>query len=300
MHLSRKQANMDASPSQYNDLESESLGEIILRFIEWFFRGLVQPIYSLPFYRTGIQKGLGWAIFFLLFFAVAQTAIIGVRYAIDISQASENNEDFPNMGDLQSITIEDGIARVEGTQPWVATDQDYFFGIDTTGEITEIDTRRYNTGFLITRTELHTLSEGDYETYKLEDFNATFGNPIVINEEVLTRFWDIFSNILLVVVIVGSFLWNFVARLAFLAILAMILWAITQTLRKETEYSEVLITGIYVSVPLIYLNWVWNQIGLACFCVSAFVLMVGWIIVLRLVLPPTETTPDTPVIAGST
>jgi len=291
---------MNSPPSPYNDLESESLGELILQFVQWFFRGLVQPLYSLPFYRAGIKKGLGWAIFFLFFFALLQTTIIGVRFATEMSLSSENAEDFPNMGDLRSITIEDGVARVDGTQPWVASDQNYFFGIDTTGEITEIDMRRYDNGLLLTRTTLHTLSDGDYQRYKLEDFNSTFGNPIVINEEVLTRFWGIFSNVLQVVVIVGSFLWHFVARLALLAALALFLWAITQTWRKETEYSEVLITGIYISVPLIYLNWAWNQLGLFCFCVSAFVLLTGWVVVLRLVLPPIESTPDTAVIAGST
>lgn len=290
---------MNLTPSTYNDLESESLGELILQFVQWFFRGLVQPVYSLPFYRKGIKKGLGWAIFFLFFFALIQTAIIGVRFATGMSQTSENTEDFPDMGDLESITIEDGVARVEGTQPWVTSDNEYFFGIDTTGEITEIDESRYDNGILLTRTTLHTLSEGDYQRYALRDINATFGNPIVINEEVLNRFWGIFSNVLLVVIIVGSFLWHFVARLALLALLALFLWAVTQSWRKETEYSEVLITGIYVSVPFIYLNWAWNQIGLACFCVSAFVLVVGWAIVLRLVLPPKETTPDIPVIAGS-
>ncbi len=290
---------MNSTLSPYNDLESESLGEIIIQFVQWFFRGLVQPIYSLPFYRTGIKKGLVWAIFFLFFFALLLTAITGVHYATGFSRASENTEDFPNMGDLRSITIEDGVAQVDGTQPWFASDQEYFIGIDTTGEITEIDTSRYDQGILLTRTTLHTLSNGDYQTYALEDFNSTFGNPIVINEEVLSRFWNVFSNVLLVVVIAGSFLWHFVARLAFLALLALILWAVTQTWRKETEYSEVLITGIYVSVPFIYLNWAWNQIGLACFCVSAFVLLAGWVIILRLVLPPTESTPDTPPISAS-
>ncbi len=207
---------MNSTPSPYNDLEAESLGEIILQFVQWFFRGLVQPIYSLPFYRTGIKKGLGWAIFFLFFFALAQTAITGVRFATGMSLASENAEDFPSMGDLHSITIEDGLARVDGTQPWVVSDQEYFFGIDTTGEITEIDTILYDNGILLTRTTLHKLSDGEYQTYKLENFNSTFGNPIVINEEVLTRFWGIFSNVMLVVVIVGSFLWHFVARLAYL------------------------------------------------------------------------------------
>ncbi len=290
---------MNSTPGTYNDLESESLGEIIMQFVQWFFRALVQPIYSLPFYRTGIMKGLGWAIFFLFFFALIPTAINGVRFATGMSQASENTEDFPNMGDLRSISIEDGVARVDGTQPWVASEEGMFLGIDTTGEITEIDTSRYDQGFLLTRTTLHTLSNSEYQTYALEDFNTAFGNPIVINEEVLNKFWGIFSNVMLVVIIVGSFLWHFVARLGSLALLALILWSVTQTWRKETEYSEVLITGIYVSVPFIYLNWAWNQIGLACFCVSAFVLLAGWAIVLRLVLPPTESTPDTPVISAS-
>ena len=290
---------MNLTPSGYNDLESESLGEIIINFIQWFFRGLVQPIYSLPFYRSGLTKGLGWAIIFLFFFALIQTAIIGVRFSTGFLQASENAEDFPNMGDLRSITIEDGIARVEGRQPWTASEEGMFFGIDTTGEITEIDTNRYDNGFLLTRTTLHTLSEGDYERFSLEDLNATFGNPIVINEEVLNRFVNIFTNVMLIVIVVGSFLWHFLARLVFLAFLALILLAIAQSWRKDTEYSEVLITGIYVSVPLIYLNWAWNQLGLACFCISAFVLLVGWVIVLRLLLPPTESPTDTPVITSS-
>jgi hypothetical protein len=290
---------MNSTPSAYNDLESESLGEIILHFIEWFFRGLVQPVYSLPFYRKGIKKGLGWAIFFLFFFALIQTAITAARFATGMSQTPEDAETIPDMGELRSITIEDGVARVDGTQPWVASDEEYFFGIDTTGEITEIDTSRYDNGFLLTRTMVHTLSDGDYEKYELESFNSLFGNPIVINEEVLNRFWSIFSNVMLVMIIVGSFLWHFIARLALLALLALFLWAVAQSWRKETEYSEVLITGIYVSVPLIYLNWAWNQIGLVCLCVSVFVLLVGWAIVLRLVLPPVESTPDTPVITSA-
>ncbi|MEJ2608369.1 MAG: hypothetical protein P8Z41_17120 [Anaerolineales bacterium] len=53
---------MNSTPSAYNELDSPGWGEIAIQFIQWFVRGLVQPVYSLPFYRSGLKKGLGWAI----------------------------------------------------------------------------------------------------------------------------------------------------------------------------------------------------------------------------------------------
>lgn len=299
IRLSRKQETMNSTPPAYNDLDTESLGEIIVNFIQWFFRGLVQPIYSLPFYRTGLKKGLSWAIIFLLFFAVMQTTVSAVRFGTVMAQAPEGFEDFPGAGELRSITIEDGIATVEGTQPLYFSEDRNFIGVDTTGEITEIDTRQFSDGILLTRTALHVLSNGDYQEYSLEDINATFGDPIVINKQVLDKFWNVFSKVILIVVVVASLLWNFLARLVFLAFLALIMWAIVQTWRKEVEYVDVLTTGIYVSVPVIYLNWALNQLGVYCFCIYTFIVLLTWALVLRLILPPTDTTSATPAMANS-
>ncbi len=290
---------MNSTPSAYNELDSPGLGEIVIQFIQWFVRGLVQPIYSLPFYRTGLKKGLGWAIVFFLFFSLMQTAFTTVRLASGISQAPQDLEEVQTSGELRSITIENGIARVDGTQPWIVSDQNVFIGIDVTGKINEIDTSRFDSGVLLTKTTIHMLSNGDYQKYSLEDINTTFGDPIYIDKEVLSGIWKVFSSILLIVVGGGSFIWNFAVRLFYLALLAAIMWAITQTWRKEAEYSDVLITGIYVSVPVIYLYWLVNLLSPVCLCVHTLILFVGWTIVLRFVMPPTQSTPDTPVVADS-
>ena len=291
---------MNSTPSAYNELDSPGWGEIAIQFIQWFVRGLVQPVYSLPFYRSGLTKGLGWAIFFFLFFSIIQTAYTTGRLAIGISEMPQDLEEIQSSGELRSITIENGIASVDGTQPWIVSDQRTFIGIDVTGEIREIDTSRYDNGILITKTEIHILNtDGEYQKYSLQDVNAAFGDPIVIDEDVMNRAWKTFSSIMLIVVGGVSFVWNFGVRLIYIAVLAAVMWALTQTWRKDAQYSDVFVTGIYVSVPVIYLYWLINLLGPVCLCVHTLILFAGWIIVLRFVLPPIESTPDTPVIADS-
>lgn len=291
---------MNSTPSAYNELESPGFGEVVIQFIQWFVRGLVQPIYSLPFYRSGLKKGLGWAICFFLFFSLMQTAYTTLRFATGISEVPQDLEEIESSGELRSVTIENGIASVDGTQPWIVSDERSFIGIDITGEISKIDRSRFDNGILLTKTSLQVLNPGgEYQEYELRDINATFGDPIVIDEDTMNKAWKVFSSVMLIVVGGGSFIWNFAVRLVYLAVIAAIMWGIAQTWRKDAEYRDVLVTGIYVSVPVIYLYWLINLLSPVCLCVHTMILFVGWTIVLRFVLPPTESTPDTPVIADS-
>lgn len=145
--------------------------------IGWFFSGAVLPIGSLSFYRKASQRNVGIAILFFLVFTIVTSILSTVALGKSMLGVTRDIRDAYQQGKVPEIAIRGGIAEVSGPQPLILEDQQTgsggaFIAIDTTGQITSIDQSRYYQGILLTRTELHSLSEGRYQRIPLSQLNA--------------------------------------------------------------------------------------------------------------------------------
>jgi len=222
--------------------------------LTWLGRGFYQTIFRLEFYRQALAKGtLRAALFFLIFGALLTlfstfSVVWGMRgVSGDIRDAFESGE-FP------AIVIEDGIASVDGPQPFVLTEEPGgYFVLDTSGEIREIDRSRYSQGFLLTRDELHMLNNGEYQVLSLSDLHQFLGlDRIVIDRDSSVRLWRGFSSFIGVVVFVGAGLWNSIVSFMFISFLAVLMWGALTLLQRPADFGRTLTLALYAFVPATY------------------------------------------------
>jgi len=128
-------------------------------------------------------------VFFVLFgIVLALISTLRLYYSV-MNTVPRNIRDAYEEGRFPEIVIEDGIASVNAEQPYVIENsQGRFSVLDTTGKYQRIDTSRHSQGWLLTRDELHILSNTRYQIMKLSDLQRLLGvNPLVIDQEGAVR-----------------------------------------------------------------------------------------------------------------
>ncbi len=277
--------NGEASPSDERTIDPNE-GSITSE-LAWLGRGFFQPLYSLQFYRTAVQKSLIDAILFFAVFGTFLTIISIVNLSRNLSSAAEDIEQAFASGEFPEITIANGLATVRARQPLILLEgEGSIVIIDTSGTYQTIDTSRYFQGFLLTRNSLHTYSDGDYQVIQLADLNSVFGNPIVINRDNALDFWRSFTSIFSVVAFIGIGLWNLVIRLMWLIFLAVLVWGLLSAFNMRSDYVPVLTIGIYALVPAVYISFLLGLIRISFCGIQTGLLLVIWVVVARIGLKP--------------
>jgi hypothetical protein len=233
--------------------------------ILWIIKGFFYPCWSGNFYRQAIKKKAVIAVLFLFLFAFAQSTITTIRVVQAMNLVGNEIKLAYESGEIPSIIIEDGVAQVDPNEPYISSDNRQFIGIDTTGRIQRINTRVYSVGFLLTETEIHFVNEDGYRIIPLADLHTTFGNPIVLDQSQVVNIWSTAALVIDLLAFIGLFFWNSLVRLALIALLGWVAWGIVSAKEKRVNFSPILITGIYATVPTTYLHLVLNRIGLS-FC----------------------------------
>jgi hypothetical protein len=245
----------------------------------------VLPIASLSFYRRAAERRTGSAVLFFIVFMGLVTLLTTIGVARGLLTATEEIQRAFMDGSVPEITITAGEAVVRAPQPAILIDQDdMLVAIDTTGQLNSIDRSRYYQGLLLTRYELKVLNRGESQTIPLAQVNQFFQqDPLVINAETTARMWQNFSVIFSLAAFFGLALWNILVRFVYLAALAVAVWGAVSLFRK-TDYSTVLITGIYAFVPALILNQILNRLGVRFIFLQTLILLVIWGIGLYAVL----------------
>jgi hypothetical protein len=165
-------------------------------------------------------------------------------------------------------------------------DGDTILVIDTTGTYRELDRSTHSSGFLLTRTSLHVMSnDGRYQELPLEAFHELFGaNPIVVNADSASRFWVGFTAIATPVAFLGLAIWHVLIRFVYLAMLALLIWGMVSLLRPGTGFSPVLITGIYALVPAMYVHYLLGRLGIGFITLQTLLLLPVWVVALAAAL----------------
>ncbi|MCP4367315.1 MAG: DUF1189 domain-containing protein [Deltaproteobacteria bacterium] len=262
--------------------ETESKERLLSRFL-FFIKGLVYPCGSGSYYRAASEKRLLWGIVFFFFFALVITVVATFRVSFALYQLGGEIKGAYEREEFPTIVIRDGIAQVDGPQTLVFEDRRNIFAIDTTGDMDEIDTRSYSQGILLTRTELHVVSDEGYEVMSLDDLNKSFGNPIVLDKDQALELWKTASLWLMVLASVGILIWNSFIRFAYIVVLGLVVWGIVSIIRKGVNFSPILIVGILANVPVIYLRFILKQLNVNFFSLYTILLVAVWAFALRAV-----------------
>jgi len=250
----------------------------------WLLKGFVFPCWSRTFYKKATEKKVITAVVFFLIFAFVQTSVSAIQVAIAMKSVGSEISRAYESGEFPTITIKDGIASVDGTEPYIFSSQRDVVAIDTTGNTQEIDTKAYSRGLLLTRTEIHFVNEDGYQVLPLADLHASFGNPILIDKTQVLDLWQKVALAINLIATIGVFVWNSLVKFAYIALLGMVVWGIISIKRRGTGFGIILITGIYANVPTLYINFILKKLGVSFFSLYTLLLIIVWAIALRFVL----------------
>lgn len=277
---------IETSNLQEQELDTPAKGDGCLGQVGWFLSGSVLPFSSLAYYRKAAQRSVGSAIFFFLFFTVAISTLVTINMAVDLFSGIRSIRQAYANGEVPAITISNGIAEVDGQQPYIFVDgtddtgRNIFVGVDTTGVYTEIDETVYYQAVLITKTDLHVVTpQNGYQVLPLSELNASFEtDPIIINADTVSQAWGVFSIVIVVFALFFLILWNTIVRLMLILMIALLLWGIVTLLRPKTGFEPIIITGLFAIVPAIYLSYLFKRAGLGFPGLQTFFLLVFWTI----------------------
>lgn len=272
-----------STPQVHEPVQSKGTG--CLGEIGWFLSGAVLPFSSLAFYHKAAQKSVGSAVLFFVTFTLAISTFITLSMAVTLFSVIGPIQQAYADGEVPVITITNGVAEVDGEQPYILVDgldangRPIFIGVDTTGAITELDPNYYQ-GMLITRTELHLLTpQNGYQVMGLSEFNATFEkDTIIIDADTVSQAWALISAMIVVFGFIFIALWHTAVRLMIILVIAMLMWGIVTLLKPGTGFSPIIITGLYAIVPAIYLSYLLSRAGLSFPGLQTFFLLVFWTI----------------------
>lgn len=264
--------------------------------LAWFFSGAVLPIASFAYYRKAAQKSVGSAILFFIIFTLVLSAISTISFGLTMFSALDGIQKAYATGDVPEITIAHGVTEVNGPQPFILFDdpassgQTSLVAVDTTGKIKEIDTNRFDQGFLLTENELHVLNrQNGYQILPLSELHTAFQrDPIIINAQTVSQAWGVMSTILVILVFIFLALWQVVVRLMIISMVALILWGIVSLLKPNTGFGPIIITGLYAIVPAIYLSHLFSRSGFGLPGMQTFFLLLFWVTGLVVTLADTK------------
>ncbi len=250
----------------------------------WFLSGAVLPLGSFAFYRKASQMRVLSAIMFFFAFTLVLSLLTTLNVGFVMFPIESQIQQAYAAGDVPEITISHGYAQVDGVQPWFLLDETTTSGqrtlvaVDTTGTLTRIDTGKYDTGFLLTSTDLHVLSQdGEYQVLPLSDVNAAFStDPILINAQSLTQAWRLMTTITVILAFLLLVLWQSVVRLMIVALVALILWGVISLIKPNIGFGPVIITGLYAVVPAVYLSHLFNRSDLGLPGLQTLFLLIFW------------------------
>lgn len=276
---------MNEAESIMNEAEStteQTTTPGCLSELEWLGVGFVLPAVSPTFYRLAAQRRVISAVIFFVLFGLIVSGLTTISVAINVFSVRGDVQQAFESGEFPEIRIEDGVATVEGPQPFVAFENEgQVVILDTTGTYRELDRSRYYQGFLLTRTSLHVLNRGEYQEIPLNELHTFFDtNPIIIDADSAARFWNYFSGILTVLAFIGLVIWYIALRFAYIVLLSLVVWGGASLIRRNTSFGPVLTTGLYAAIPAIYVHYLLGKVGVSFIGLFTLLLLPVWIVAL--------------------
>lgn len=256
------------------DLEGRpTLGEL-------FLAGPVLSICSPSFYRHAVKRSAFAALAFLVTFGLVVAVVRTAAATREFGEARAAIDEAFAAGDIPEVTIEDGVATVHASQPFVVVDDGRnLVVLDTTGQYrgTELITGDYESGMILTRDAIYSLDDqGRLTDASLAEIDQIYPFKIEFNATFLRRFVDLAQGF----VLLGLFLWHGMIAPLYIALLALIVWGVATLFKRSVNFSAVLITGFFAAVPALYAEYLLRRIDVGFLLMYTLMLLVFWTVAL--------------------
>ncbi len=242
-----------------------------------FGAGFVLSGCSPSFYYHAARRWLITAVAFYILFGLILAGVETWRIANDMRPFRDDVNAAFTDGKFPAITIADGEAIVHGPEPFVVVDDSRnLIVFDTTGEYTgaELENGRYDSGIILTKTKLYSIDDqGDVQITPL-DMPFLSQRNIEINENVAQRM----VSAVQLLIFLGLAFWRVALGLAYITLLAFVVWGVAALAQRNIGFGTVLTTGLYAVVPAVYAHYLLDRAGFDFFGMFTLLLLGGWAI----------------------
>jgi hypothetical protein len=226
-----------------------------------FLESLYKTIYSPSFYKKASLKGIKKSLFVFIGFAVLITIISSVVFFFQSTKVINDLPDFT--ANFPNINISsDGVltlTNLSEPMPLVFIQDNYYIGIDTTGELTSIPSI-HTQGILITATEItikDPSSPSGVVTATFTDLLESLErSEINISGADVTKWVESFLNVAKFAYPFLAFGWFLFARLFGLLFVALFVWMFFSVAKIKYPARNAFIATMYASIPVFYVGYI--------------------------------------------
>ena len=240
-----------------------------------FGAGFVLSGCSPSFYYHAARRWLITAVAFFILFGLILAGVETWRIANDMQSFRDDiNAAFAD-GKFPEITIANGEAVVHGPEPFVVVDDGRNLVVfDTTGEYTGAELDRYESGLILTKNKLYSIDDqGDVQILPLDMPFLVQGKIEIDNNTAQSA-----VSAVQFFAFLGIAFWRVVMGLAYITLLAFVVWGVAALAQRNVGFSPVMTTGLFAVVPATYAHYLLDRVGVDFFGMFTLLLLGGWAI----------------------
>ena len=242
--------------------------------LDLYGAGLVLSSISPTFYWHAARRRASSAAYFVVLFGlvVATIQTLGISHTFG-TFGREVEQAFAS-GAFPQLTLSDGRITVKGPDPFVREYEAGVLIVDTTGTYgpSVLQSGRVDTGFLLTKTTLHMLNQGELQSAPLDQIQPMLGDPFTLDGQLVRTVMDWLQTGTYVILVIA----RTVGSLINVAILSLVVRAVASRVWTGVTFGPVFTIGVYATVPVTYGMYVLNRIGISCCGLQIFVLLAVW------------------------
>jgi len=246
------------------------------RLALFFASALVLPCFSPSFYYHASKRKVAHGIAFMLAFGMLLASLKMLSFASAMQTVRRSVTDLFASARVPSITISEGYAKIDSQQPVVLADsQEMLIVLDGTGAYNgdELRAGHLNGGLIVSRDNLTLLNEQ--------------GETLIIPFSILKR-WSWVDpridasvaarlvSLTYLILFAGWALWFTWIRLLYVGLLAALVRALSGLSGRHIDFSSLLVTGMFATVPATYLTHLFERMGGLLYGRFTLFLMLFW------------------------
>jgi hypothetical protein len=244
--------------------------------LELYGAGLVLSGISPTFYWHAMRRRASSALYFIVLFGlvIATIQTLGISHTFG-TFTKEVEQSFAS-GAFPQLTLSGGRLAVEGPDPYIREYEGGVLIVDTTGTYgpSVLQKGRLQTGFLLTRSTLYMLNQGEMQSAPLDQIQPMLGDPFVLDGQLVRNVLDWLQTGIYVVLMIA----HTAGSLINVAILSLVVRAVASRVWTGVTFGPVFTIGVYATVPVTYGMYVLSRIGIVFCGLRLFLLLVVWAI----------------------
>jgi len=242
--------------------------------LELYGAGLVLSAISPTFYWHAARRRASSAAYFFVLFGlvVATIQTLGISHTFGTFR-KEIDQAFAS-GEFPQLSLSGGRLTVTGPDPFIREYEGGVLIVDTTGTYgpSVLQKGRVDAGFLLTKTTLYMMNQGELQSASLAEIQSVLGDPFALDGRLVRTVLDWVQTGIYVVLVIA----HTVGSLINVAILSLVVRAVTSRVWTGVTFGPVFTVGVYATVSVTYATYVLGRIGIGFCGLRTFLLLVVW------------------------